>query len=55
MAENPATWGPLEKAIAEALKQADEGRAAGRIGLSTVRQIADKLRETGLVKEQPNG
>lgn len=51
MVENPQTWGPLEKAIDEAMREADDARAAGRIGLSRVRQIADKLREQGLVNE----
>jgi hypothetical protein len=49
--ENPATWGPVERAISEALRDADEARSKRLIGLSTVRRIADKLRERGLIDE----
>ncbi len=43
--ENPATWGPLEHAIAAALKRAEDNRAAGLVGLSQVRIVADAVRE----------
>jgi hypothetical protein len=48
--ENPETWGPLEHAIDEALYQAEKGQRAGHYHLSVVRQIADALREKGLVE-----
>jgi hypothetical protein len=42
--ENPATWGPLEHAIDDAIKKAEEDRAQGVVGLSEVRRIADAVR-----------
>lgn len=51
MAENPASWGPIEKAIAEAMKQHNKDMDAGLYGLSVVRVIADQLRKQGLIKE----
>ena len=42
--ENPATWGPLEKTIDAALRKAREDRAAGMVGLSEVRRVADAVR-----------
>lgn len=48
--ENPATWGKLETAISDALKDADDARAKGLVGGSRAKIIANKLRERGLVK-----
>lgn len=42
--ENPATWGPLERAINRAIRQAREDREADVVGLSEVRLIADAVR-----------
>lgn len=44
MAENPATWGPLEHAIKAALEQHHQAQLDGRVGLSSVRLIADAVR-----------
>lgn len=52
MAEDPASWGPLEVAISEAIRDANAARERGLIGLSTVRRIADRLRDQGLVVER---
>jgi hypothetical protein len=48
--ENPESWGLLEHTIDEALYQAEKGQRAGLFQLSTVQQIADALREAGLVE-----
>lgn len=47
--EAPSSWGALEHAIADAMKEAEQARVDKIIGLSTVRRIADKLRERGIV------
>lgn len=52
MVENPATWGPAEHVVSEALDQAHEGNRRGLVGLSTVRQITDALRAADLLKEE---
>lgn len=50
--ENPQTWGRLEREIEGALVLSHERQEKGIIGLSTVRIIADTLREAGLVKTE---
>lgn len=52
--ENPATWGKAERVVADAMEAADEAYRTGYVGLSTVRQITDALREAGLLKEEVN-
>lgn len=47
--ENPATWGPVEHAINEAMNEHSESMTVGLVGLSLVRVIADRLRAKGLV------
>jgi hypothetical protein len=42
--ENPQTWGRLERAIDQALGEAEQARRDGVIGLSRVRRIADAVR-----------
>ena len=54
MAENPATWTPLEKAIHEAIRQHDKGIRQGKIGWSLVKQIAEYLKAEGWVFEKKN-
>lgn len=53
--ENPATWGPAEKIIAEVhqawIKNLHKPADERVIGLSLYRQIADALREAGLLSE----
>lgn len=49
--ENPATWGRAEHVIADAMSQADKYMKMGVVGLSSVRQIADALREAGLLRD----
>ena len=49
--ENPATWGPIEDAISDAMIQHAQDMNEGLVGLSAVRKIADELRKRGLVKE----
>lgn len=53
--ENPATWGPAEHVVSKALKDAAAARAQGVIGLSTVRQVTDALREAGLLEMRCSG
>jgi hypothetical protein len=48
--EAPSSWGRLEHAIADALDDHQKSMHDGRIGLSQVRMVADKLRAEGLVK-----
>ena len=50
--ENPATWGAAENTIDKALKQAERDRRLGIIGWSLPKQIAEALREAGLLREQ---
>lgn len=47
--ENPETWTDAEKVIHKALNAADQARMQGVVGLSRPRQIADALREAGLL------
>ena len=51
--ENPATWGPAEKVIDAAIENHDHlvRTNPGFCGLSLTRQIADALREAGLLVE----
>ena len=49
--ENPATWGPVEHAINEAIAE-HRARDKEVIGLSLVRTIADALRAKGLLVER---
>lgn len=50
--ENPATWGPAEKAVDGAITDAYKNRHAGLVGLSLTRQITDRLRKAGLLRER---
>ena len=52
MAESPYSWTPAEKVIAQAWKDHDAAMAAGIVGASKIRAIADALREAGLLKEE---
>lgn len=47
--ENPATWGPAEHAVQEAITEDFRDNEAGIIGLSLARKITDKLRAKGLL------
>lgn len=47
--ENPASWGPVERIIDEALGQWDEDRAKGMVGFSRPAAIAERLRRAGLI------
>jgi hypothetical protein len=49
--ENPQTWGALEHTIADALDDHQKSMHDGRIGLSQVRMIADRLRASGFIDE----
>lgn len=56
--ENPATWGPAEKAVRAVLGDFFENQAKSITdpskaicGLSLERRITDALREAGLLKE----
>jgi hypothetical protein len=49
--ENPATWGRAEGIISRAYAEWSESRNKGIIGLSLARQIADALRDAGLLIE----
>lgn len=51
MAENPAYWTPAEKTISEALSDYEKSLAAGIVGWSRVKCIAEALREAGHLKE----
>lgn len=52
--ENPATWGPAEKVIRQALDEDHQARLSPEpvIGLSLPRLIADALRKEGLLDER---
>jgi hypothetical protein len=50
--ENPATWGPLERAIASALLQANEQHAAGIFGWSRTRLIANAVRKVAPLSDR---
>lgn len=48
--ENPAGWDPAEKVISDAIrKNQEETNAFGRIGWSLAKDIADALRNAGLL------
>ena len=49
MAENPAYWTPAERVIHQAWRDHDAAMAAGIIGSSKIKAIADALREAGLL------
>jgi hypothetical protein len=49
--ENPGSWGEAEKIIDAAHKKWWGNRDKGKIGLSLPRQIADALRDAGLLNE----
>ena len=49
--ENPATWTAAEHVIGQALEQSYDDTAAGILGQSAVRMIADALREAGMLRE----
>lgn len=51
MAESPYSWTPAEKVIYQAWKDHDEAMAAGIVGRSKIRAIADALREAGFLEE----
>lgn len=48
--ENPSTWGPVEKAVSEAMKQHDAARASGVIGASAVKVVAEAARQATLAE-----
>jgi hypothetical protein len=49
--ENPATWGTAENVIHNVIVKDHYAKQEGEVGLSLPRQIADALREAGLLKE----
>lgn len=49
MAEDPSTWGPVERVIDDAMERNHKNAILGLIGLSVVRVIADALRDHGLI------
>lgn len=51
--ENPATWGPAEHVVQEALDKAADAYTKKMVGLSTTRQITDALRREGLLVDDP--
>ena len=51
MAENPAYRTPAEKVIYQAWKDHDGAMAAGIVGRSKIKAIADALREAGFLEE----
>ncbi len=51
MAENPACWTPAEKTIHRALSDYEKSMAAGIVGWSRVKCVAEALREAGHLKE----
>ena len=53
--ENPATWSEAEKVIDAALTAATRAQFAGKYGWSTAKQIAEALRQAGLLKEEEEG
>lgn len=54
VAETPASWGPVERVIFQALNDVEDARAIGLVGLSEVKVIANALRDAGLVREEPD-
>lgn len=53
--ENPDTWGPAERVVAQALQEVEDRKKEFYAGLSTVRVITDALRKAGLLIEPPPG
>jgi hypothetical protein len=52
--ENPATWGPAERIVADVLgRPAATHNGEVLVGLSTPRQITDALRAAGLLTAAP--
>lgn len=49
--ESPLTWTRAEWVVNEALREAEEAREQGVVGLSAARRITDALRREGLLKE----
>lgn len=49
--ENPATWKRAEKIILDALTEHDKMTAAGAVGFSSPRFVADRLRAAGLLND----
>lgn len=47
MAENPADWNRAEKIISETIHDHEEARAAGMVGFTIVKRIANALRAAG--------
>lgn len=54
MAENPATWGPVERSIHEAIQKHHEAQIQGKIGYSLPKYITEYLKAAGFVIEQRN-
>ena len=52
MAENPATWGPAERVISDALDAAEAGERLGMVGWSAPKQIAEALRKADLLASE---
>jgi hypothetical protein len=50
--ENPATWGPAERAVDDVLRGQTGWGTEPLVGLSLVRQITDALRSQGLLIDQ---
>lgn len=50
--ENPATWGQAEKIISAVIRDDDEATANGIAGWSLPKQIAEALRDAGLIARE---
>jgi hypothetical protein len=48
VAENPLTWDIVERTIAKAMRKHEEAMKAGIVGGTSVKVIAEALREAGL-------
>lgn len=53
--ENPAYWKTAELVILDALEEFEYMTNRGIVGTSNVHLIADKLRESGHIKDQDEG
>lgn len=53
--ENPDTWGQAEKVIHKAHQDYWTARREGKIGLSLPLQVANALREAGLLRDEKQG
>ena len=53
MAENPASWGPVEQTIYEVITVARQPQTDMQVGLSEPVLIANALRERGLIVHTP--